>query len=124
MAPNALFGGSTGTAFDGKLPPEERFWKRYSANHECPLSGVTSFALHALILAALLGGAWVLARLGLMSKDKPPPVDAVVIVGGGGSGPRIAGGRGPGNGEQAPAPEEAAAQPGDEPKKPAPEKVE
>ncbi|HYT89761.1 MAG TPA: hypothetical protein VEL76_13720 [Gemmataceae bacterium] len=35
------------------VPPEERFWQRYSPHHEAPLSGAGSLTLHALLLGAL-----------------------------------------------------------------------
>jgi hypothetical protein len=44
------------TAKDRLMPPDEKFWQRYSPHYEFPLSGVSSFALHLLVvgLAALL----------------------------------------------------------------------
>src|SRR5437588_6756061 len=38
-----------------RVPPDERFWRRYSPHHELPLSSVSSVALHLLVvgLAAL-----------------------------------------------------------------------
>lgn len=37
-----------------KTPPEPRFWQRYSARHELPLSSVGSLTLHVLALAAVV----------------------------------------------------------------------
>jgi len=67
-----------------KLPPEPKFWKRYSPHGEAPLSFAGSLTLHALGL----GGAFLLAVY-LVSLYKPTqslPVDPVrlVISGGGG----------------------------------------
>src|SRR5260370_39736114 len=33
------------------VPPEERFWKRYSPNHELPLSSASSALMHLCALA-------------------------------------------------------------------------
>jgi hypothetical protein len=41
------------------LPPEERFWKRYSPHHEFSLSGATSLALHILALGLILLLVWL-----------------------------------------------------------------
>lgn len=37
-----------------ELPPEERFWKRHSPNHEFPLSGVLALALFAVFMGILV----------------------------------------------------------------------
>jgi hypothetical protein len=68
------------------LPPEEKFWKRYSPHHEFPLSSVTSISLY------ILGGALVFF-IGRYMMDwaldfsKPLPVDLVEIGGGSGGSP-------------------------------------
>jgi hypothetical protein len=68
--------GSPGNSF--RLPPEEKFWQRYSPHHEAPLSSVVSLAVHALIVAlVLLGGYW-LSKLG-STADRPPAVATVVV---------------------------------------------
>ena len=54
-------------------PPEERFWKKYSPHHEAPLSGVTSFFIHGLVIALLLSWAFLMAKLGLAKKNDPLP---------------------------------------------------
>jgi hypothetical protein len=65
------------------LPPEERFWQRYSPNHEFPTAGVTSFFVHGLILGALvLGGIWYLSARDSDNR-KPPSMDVVQVAGGG-----------------------------------------
>jgi hypothetical protein len=45
----------------GALPPEERFWKRYSKHHEFPLSSAGSILLHALVFTVLIV-AWAFIR--------------------------------------------------------------
>lgn len=57
------------------LPPDERFWNRYSKNHELPLSGFVSAGLHLGALALLLFG--VLALFG--RKDSAISFDVVTI---------------------------------------------
>jgi hypothetical protein len=65
------------------LPPEERFWRRYSPHQEAPLSGVGSLTLHALaagalVLLAFLINAWV---------ETPPKSLPITVVPGGGGDP-------------------------------------
>lgn len=68
-------------------PPEEQFWKRYSKHHELPLSSVTSIALHALIIGAIVAlGVWG-ARLGFGEGDKPVDIAGLLEEGGGGGSP-------------------------------------
>ncbi|GIW82500.1 MAG: hypothetical protein KatS3mg105_4307 [Gemmatales bacterium] len=69
----------------GLIPPEEKFWQRYSANHEFPLSATSSLVLHGLALALLIGMGYILAKLGFSERERPLPVDAIVIAGGGGN---------------------------------------
>jgi hypothetical protein len=84
------------------VPPDERFWVRYSPHHEFPLSTVTSVALHVLAILLLLLGAWVAFKLGWLDDNRRLPVVAVVVEEGGGNGP----GPGPGRGEEGPAQED------------------
>src|SRR3954467_6313078 len=80
------------------VPPEEQFWVHYSPHHEFPLSTVTSFALHALVVGLLILVAWVAVKLGLNAENKPADVDAIAVVGGGGGAPDGApGGQGDAN---------------------------
>jgi hypothetical protein len=78
----------------GRLPPEERFWKRYSPHHEFPLSSATSAALHVLAILLLLLSAWVAWKLGFANLNRPPEVAAVALQESGGDG--HPGGIGPG----------------------------
>jgi hypothetical protein len=67
------------TAEQPLVPPEERFWQRYSPHHEFPLSGAASVTVHALILGAL---AFLAFRL--FSDDetrRPVKIDMVEIDG-------------------------------------------
>jgi hypothetical protein len=79
----------------GLVPPDEAFWVRYSPHAEMPLSGVSSFALHALIFGLLLLCAYPLSFL----FNKPVhqvPVEAVRFDVGGGGGNLKGEGDGPG----------------------------
>jgi hypothetical protein len=91
----------------GRLPPEERFWRRYSPHHEFPLSSATSVALHVLVVVLLLLVAWVAVKLRLDEGTTPLPVIAVT-VGDGGRGEKAPG---PGNGDGANLPEDREASP-------------
>jgi hypothetical protein len=73
------------------VPPDEAFWIRYSPHHEFPLSAVTSFVLHALVVALLL-----LVALKLIIVDKPPPPPVIIgaVWMGGNRTPDISGGSG------------------------------
>jgi hypothetical protein len=65
------------------VPPDERFWQRYSPHHEFPLAGMTSFFIHALVIGILaLAGFWYLFQRESES-NKPPTMDMVQITGGG-----------------------------------------
>jgi hypothetical protein len=77
-----------------RIPPEEAFWQRYSPHHELPLSTISSFALHLLLigLAALL--AWAVVKFGLMEDTRPFPAEVGFLDDRGG-GPA---GNGPGPG--------------------------
>jgi len=61
------------------VPPEERFWKRYSPNHEFPLSSASSALMHLFALGILALGAHSFANWAT-----PVPIDAIEIGGGGG----------------------------------------
>jgi hypothetical protein len=79
------------TAPRESVPPEERFWVRYSPHHELPLSGVGSFTAHLLVIGLLLLCAYPLAHL-FSRPVHQVPVEVVHlepdgIPGGGGDGP-------------------------------------
>jgi hypothetical protein len=80
----------------GRLPPEERFWKRYSPHHEFPLSSATSIGLHALILFLLILAGWVAYKLGMGSENRPPEVGSLYVEPGGGSRTGVEGNKGEG----------------------------
>jgi hypothetical protein len=65
------------------VPPEEKFWKRYSPQHEFPISSVTSICIYALAIL----GAWALVAYAINRNEdnKSLPVGAIEIGGGGGS---------------------------------------
>jgi hypothetical protein len=65
------------------LPPEEKFWERYSPHHELPLAGVTSFFIHGLVIGIMvLAAFWYLFQRDSES-NKPPSMDMVQVAGGG-----------------------------------------
>ncbi|MCI0642540.1 MAG: hypothetical protein L0Y72_22265 [Gemmataceae bacterium] len=65
------------------LPPDEKFWQRYSPHHEFPLAGVTSLCLHGLaIVLLILAGVWQLFQWNSPA-HRPPSLDVVQIEGGG-----------------------------------------
>ena len=78
------------------VPPDERFWKRYSPHHEAPLSGVSSFALHLLLIPLLLLIGWVKTKLHDEDENRSASVDVVRIKPGGGGGSKsgVGGGQG------------------------------
>jgi hypothetical protein len=68
---------------DQKLvPPDERFWRRYSPHGELPLSGASSLAVHLLLFGLLLLSAW-LAFAVFRQAGRALPVDAVRLEPGG-----------------------------------------
>jgi hypothetical protein len=72
----------------GTVPPEEKFWKRYSAHGEAPISLGGSFALHALVGGGMLLFSIYLASL-LFNPARSLPVEPVRLnLGGGGGNPR------------------------------------
>jgi hypothetical protein len=78
-----------------KLPPEEKFWERYSPHQEMPLSAVSSLALHGLVIGGLIMLAW-LGWLGFKKPAAALPVEPVRFATGGGGGQK--GGEGSGKG--------------------------
>src|SRR5262245_59817697 len=64
------------------LPPDEKFWQRYSPRHEFALSAAISISAHGLVF----GGIVLIAFLSLFSARgdilKPPSMDAVIVDGG------------------------------------------
>jgi hypothetical protein len=81
------------------VPPDERFWQRYSPHGELPLSGAGSLALHLLIFGLMLLSAW-LAYAVFSHTTRSLPVEAVRLDLGGGGGSRHGVGDGPNRGNQ------------------------
>jgi hypothetical protein len=91
------------------VPPDERFWQRYSPHGEFPLSSAGSFALHLLVFGLLGLIAWLGAVL-FSHSSRSLPVEVVRLdLGGGGGNPH---GRGDGA-NNGPAPVEVGEQPKD-----------
>jgi hypothetical protein len=79
------------------VPPDERFWQRYSPHGELPLSGAGSLALHLLIFGLMLLSAW-LAYAVFSHTSRSLPVEAVRLDLGGGGGNPHGSGEGPNQG--------------------------
>src|SRR5438128_1910038 len=67
------------------VPPEEKFWQRYSPHHEAPLSSASSFFLHVSVLALFALVFWLGSRLADSNKSMPVDAVAVGLEGGGGN---------------------------------------
>ncbi len=77
----------TTTTSQPLLPPEEKFWQRYSPHSEAPVSGVSSFVLHALAIGLLIGLFALSSVLHEDDENRSLPVDPVRLgfnPGGGG----------------------------------------
>jgi hypothetical protein len=83
MATKAPSRSSETAAPNGLVPPDEKFWKRYSPHNEAPLSMAGSIALHALAFGVLVLFAVYIVNL-LSKSTRSLPVDPVRLVGGGG----------------------------------------
>ncbi len=77
------------------VPPDERFWQRYSPHYELPISGIGSLMDHVLGSVALLVAGFLFAQW--LKPNDPVPVDIVEFESGGGGDPNGAG-NGPGDG--------------------------
>jgi hypothetical protein len=86
------------------VPPDERFWQRYSPHAEFPLSSAGSFVLHVLALGLLGLMAWLATTL-FDHASRQLPVEAVRLAGGGGNP------RGQGDGANTGAPVEVGEKP-------------
>jgi hypothetical protein len=64
-------------------PPDEKTWKYYSQHHEMPVSGVSSLAVHMFVIAVVIVGGLLAAKLA--SGDKPVDIEVAEAPGGGGS---------------------------------------
>jgi hypothetical protein len=61
------------------LPPDEKFWQRYSPRREFPLAGMTSFFLHGLAIGILILAAFLLMLRRESENNKPPRMDGVIL---------------------------------------------
>src|SRR5437870_10505806 len=78
------------------VPPDERFWEKYSPHYELPISGIGSLMIHVLGGVALLVAGFLLSQW--LKRDDPVPVEIMELLeSGGGGNPNGAGG-GPGDG--------------------------
>ena len=69
------------------LPPEERFWQRFSAHHEFSVSASSSLTVHALLIALTVGLGYLALRLRLNDGHRPLDVTAVEVERRGDTGP-------------------------------------
>src|SRR5262249_23800161 len=79
--------GSRTSVKSSRLPPEERFWQRYSPHHEFPLSVSSSVFVHIVGLVLLVFGGGLLWLILGNRGDHSLPVDAIAVEGGGGGDP-------------------------------------
>src|SRR4051812_11516610 len=80
------------------VPPEEKFWERYSPNQEMPISGASSFVAHLLIIGLMVFMGVIASMLGFKNDNKIE-VEAVRFNVGGGGGHRQGVGNAPGIGQ-------------------------
>ena len=85
---------NTKPASNKPVPPDERFWQRYSPHAELPLSSAGSFVVHILLFGLLLLASF-LGTL-FFNSNRSLPVEAVQLSDGGGD--PHAKGTGPNNG--------------------------
>jgi hypothetical protein len=110
-----------------KLPPEEKFWKRYSPHGEAPLSVAGSFAVHALgVGGMILFAVYIASHLYTPTRSMPvEPVRLALEKPGGGGSPGGAGGNtGRGPEDVGESKEDLPPELRDEPKRPALNEVE
>src|SRR5262249_45339606 len=68
---------------DDLVPPDEKFWQRYSPNGEPFLSGLSSFVIHGVVLLIILVGlSWLMPKT--TSEEIEPVLIGDGIEGGGG----------------------------------------
>src|SRR5260370_24322143 len=68
------------------VPPDARFWKRYSPHYELQLAGATSFFIHGLIIGIMAVGGLAFLFRGGAEATLPPPMDMLVAEAGAGFG--------------------------------------
>lgn len=73
--PAAKNNGQPSPAKHFQLPPEERFWKRHSPNHEFPLSTVLALALFTAAMAFLV----LKVQFNWFADPEPPSTGAIAI---------------------------------------------
>lgn len=62
------------------LPPDEKFWQRYSPRHEFPLAGVTSFFAHCFIVGIVALAAFLLMLRRESEGQKPVRLNSVELA--------------------------------------------
>lgn len=83
------------------LPPEEKFWQRYSPRHELPLSSAMSIFAHGLAIGFILLLGWWMSLPRTRGEIGPPNLEVVRLAGegsglpGGGSPAGAPGPKGP-----------------------------
>ncbi len=61
------------------LPPEERFWKRYSPHFELPVAGATALFAHGVIVGILLVGGLAFLFRASAEASRPAKMDTVFV---------------------------------------------
>src|ERR1700674_253969 len=64
-----------------QAPPEPRFWKRYSAHHEFPLSSVGSVVFHVLLIGVLVVVGYIITQTRNDERSGPPIISVVAANG-------------------------------------------
>lgn len=65
------------------IPPEERFWQRYSPRHEFPLSTVASILVHAVVFGSVALAGYLMTLRWESDAPRPPSMDVVMLEGDG-----------------------------------------
>jgi hypothetical protein len=86
MAPTPSVDGTNNAAVKEEAqpqkPPDEKTWKYYSQHHEMPVSGISSLAVHILVVAIIIVGGLLAAKFA--AGDKPVDIEVAEAPGGGG----------------------------------------
>jgi hypothetical protein len=68
------------------VPPDERFWQRYSPRHELPLAGATSLFAHGMVVALLAVGGVAFFFRESAEAQRPAQMEVLLVEAGDGFG--------------------------------------